>query len=131
MSAVLGVHHVQIYTDDLKKSIAFYQALGGSVSMYDEIQLPNELVHMAMVSLGETNIELSERRGYSPLPGQTFQAIGHVCLLVEGLDEYTERLRLLGYKFESEGVISQTVWGGFRSIFIKGPSAEKIELREA
>jgi len=127
---IAALEHIQIYTVDLSRSIEFYEMLGGIVSMTDGLDLYGKLIKMAMISLGNISLELCERAEYAPISRGILQPFGHICFVVDDLDGFVIKLRKKGVYFETDNVIYQSVWGGFRSIFLRGPSDERIELRQ-
>lgn len=129
MAKILDVGHIQLYTTDLQKSVCFYEALGGKVLQYEDIALGERTIHMAMISLGSTAVELSERSEFVPPDYKTLPCICHYCLTVDDLPAFVEELRGKGIdSFETPGINHMTIWGGISSIFLRGPSNEKIEL---
>ena len=131
MAGIVGIGHIQIYTNDLRKSIAFYETLGGKVSQYEDVHWTNRVIHMARVNLGVISIELSERYEFQQPDYSTLPCICHFCLEVDDLRAYVKTLRLKGIdSFDSYDVYEMDMWGGMTAIELRGPSNEKIELMQ-
>jgi len=131
MAGIVGIGHIQIYTNDLRRSIAFYEALGGKVSQYEDVHWTNRVIHMARVDLGVVSIELSERFEFQMPDYSTLPCICHFCLEVDDLPAYVRALRAKGIdNFDSRDVYEMDMWGGMTAIELRGPSNEKIELMQ-
>ena len=129
MAKIMDVAHIQLYTTDLSKSVAFYEALGGELLQYEDIALGERTIHMAMIRLGSSAVEISERSEFTAPDYKTLPCICHYCVTVDDLPAFVDELRAKGINsFETENINHMTVWGGISSIFLRGPSNEKIEL---
>jgi len=118
-----GLGHIAIYTEDLAKSIAFYQKIGGSL-VY-RCDLPDRC--LALVSFGGIILELLQ---FPEGVTQTEGCIPHFALLVDDVDAAAKELEAAGVdSFETPTTtVMPDVFGGLDNRFFKGPSGERIEL---
>jgi len=94
------IDHVGIAVRSIEESIAFYDALGLEIEGFEEV--PQEGVRVAMISCGESRIELLEAtRDDSPIA--TFIAkrgpgLHHLCLSTNAIGVDDEHLREQGFQ---------------------------------
>jgi len=138
-----GIDHTALSVPDIEKAIAFYgDVLGFEVqmpviplkdmqNMDDLTGLEQAAFKVAMISLGDTKIELFEYE--SPVP-ETMSpdrpvndhGITHICLRVSDLQSEYERLKAAGVPFNSPPIdmgIEQCAYG-------RDPFGNTIEFLE-
>lgn len=122
---VTGIQHVGIPTNEIQKSISFYEGIGFEVVW----QTVNELNNQAVVflRLGNLVMEIYEN-------GQTAMkagAIDHIALNVTDIDSVFESVKKGGYKMLDEKVQYLPFWEyGVKFFTVIGPNGEKIEFCE-
>ena len=126
-----GLAHVALFTKDMETSLAFYERLGGRCYTKAEVQKPTGVNQLAMVRLGDFNLELIQ-----PGDGTVIQPVEgtwpHIALEVERIEEAVQELKEAGIDtFCTEQVnVMPNLFGGIKNIFFFGPNNEKIELLE-
>lgn len=122
---VTGIQHVGIPTNEIKKSISFYEGIGFEVVW----QTVNELNNQAVVflRLGNLVMEIYENGQAAMKAG----AIDHIALDVTDIDSVFESVKKDGYKMLNEKVQYLPFWKyGVKFFTITGPNGEKIEFCE-
>lgn len=122
---VTGIQHVGIPTNEIKKSISFYEGIGFEVVW----QTVNELNNQAVVflRLGNLVMEIYENGQAAMKAG----AIDHIALDVTDIDSVLESVKKDGYKMLDEKVQYLPFWKyGVKFFTITGPNGEKIEFCE-
>jgi lactoylglutathione lyase len=122
---VTGIQHVGIPTNEIKKSISFYEGIGFEVVW----QTVNELNNQAVVflRLGNLVMEIYENGQAAMKAG----AIDHIALDVTDIDSVFESVKKDGYKMLDEKVQYLPFWKyGVKFFTITGPNGEKIEFCE-
>ena len=66
-----GLGHVAVYTQDIEKSIAFYENLGGEVRGRGAVNAPAGEKKLALVLFGGITLELIQSPGAMPMGDQT------------------------------------------------------------
>lgn len=118
--SVTGLQHVGIPSDDLQKSIAFYEALGFT-KIYET---PNGEENVAFMTLGALVIELYGNREVKGKNG----AIDHIALNSTDIDASYAACKELGLTFY-EHITTLPFWAnGIRYFSIAGPCKEIIEV---
>lgn len=124
-SKINGLQHVGIPTNDLKKSISFYEGLG-----FEKIyQVFNEKAgeEVAFLSLGNLTMEIYENHSACMKVG----AIDHIALDVEDIEAVFAEVGEKGYELPEEGIQFLPFWEkGVRFFTIIGPNMEKVEFCE-
>lgn len=131
---IMTLGHIAIYTEDTEKSVKFYEALGGRVSMSGTLNLgggkTKKLTHIKFD--GDTTVELFEPSDKSNAPEYgSAGIIEHFCFNVEDVDRAVEELRRRGidsFKDTEPKDMPEVFGKGYRRIFLIGPSGEQIEL---
>ena len=95
----MKIDHIGIAVKSLTEAVKVYQeAIGLSVSGYDEID--DQGVRVAMLSIGESRIELLEpTRADSPIEkfmSKRGEGIHHIAVRVDNIEEALERLKAAG-----------------------------------
>lgn len=122
---VTGIQHVGIPTNEIHKSISFYEGIGFEVVW----QTVNELNNQAVVflRLGNLVMEIYENGQAAMKAG----AIDHIALDVTDIDSVFESVKKDGYKRLDEKVQYLPFWEyGVKFFTIIGPNGEKIEFCE-
>lgn len=122
----IGFGHAAIYTEDIEKSIAFYENIGGSLQQRGGVNVPEGEKKLALVEFGGFLIELIQ----SPTPMKFGDgSLTHIAVLVDDLDKTISELQAAGTNtFISEKKVLPDTFGGLQNIFFTGPSGEQIEL---
>ena len=124
------IDHIEIVTDKLEPTIAFYtQVLGFTVGRRDRIPQPDSaaVLHVAYLGLGGTTLELIWYDGVPVAPEPAREHLGYRMMALE-VDDMKEALAYL----ESKGI--KASWGpvvrdGYGRAEIEDPNGYRIELR--
>lgn len=122
---ITGVQHIGLPTDDIDRSMEFYNSLGFS-PIYETV---NEAAgeRVAFMSLGNLVMEIYENRRATHRTG----AIDHVALDVHDIDTLFTHVTALGHNAIEGHVCSLPFWEkGVKFFTIQGPDGEKIEFCE-
>ncbi len=142
---VSGVFHAGVSVADLDRSLEFYVgALGLEIDaertateqyLRDMHGLPFTAVRMAFLRVpnSTTQIELLEYQGVPRSPVRALPCEpghGHVCFLVDDIDELATRLRAAGYRARSAAPVEITAGPnrGARAIYFEDPDGHPIEF---
>ena len=137
-----GLHHTNISTPDIDRSIAFYELLGFSVVVRSQwaqgsddldriVGLKDSAVKFALLWTGNTYLEIFEYenpvgRERDPSSRVCDHGITHICLDVTGVDEEYERLTADGMTFNTP---PRTIFG-VRTTYGQDPDGNVVELQE-
>lgn len=126
-----GLAHIAVYTDDIEKSIEFYEdILCFECADRYELNRADGVLKIAFIVMGDVVIELLQ----PPTGTQGMSRNGvcqHIAIQVTGIDEIVESMKELGVEFETaEAGLIPEMFGGSKSIFFAGPSGERLELFE-
>ena len=116
-----GLQHIGLPTNDLEKTVAFYEGLGFSVALRTVNEAAGEQV--AFLQLKELMIEAYQtgRAG----------AVDHIALDVADVDTLFVLLRDGGYELLDDAVRFLPFWArGVRFFTILGPNGEKVEFSQ-
>lgn len=124
----LGIDHVNVLTDDLDATIAFYEAAlelrrgpsPGEAYGYRGAWLHDATGH-PVVHLVWNNPDMAYGEGRSP--GQSTNAVHHIAFTCQGFVAAQERLRALGLDFSVNDGIA-----GLRQIVVADPNAINVEM---
>lgn len=123
------IDHIEIVTDKLEPTIAFYtEVLGFTVGRRDVVQPgAGTVLNIAYLGLGGTTIELMSYEGVSVTPEPAREHLGYRMMAIE-VDNMKEALAYL----DARGITA--VWGPvFRDDYaraeIEDPNGYRIELR--
>lgn len=120
-----GLQHIGLPTNDLEKTVAFYEGLGFTVALRTKNEAANEPV--AFLQLKNIVIETYENKAAAGAPG----AIDHIALDVTDVDAVFELLRAQGCTLLDSGVQFLLFWErGVRFFTILGPNGEKVEFSQ-
>ena len=122
---VTGVQHLGLPTNDIEKTIAFYESLGFTVALRTVNEAVGEQV--AFLQLKNLMIETYQNGCAVGKPG----AIDHVALDVTDVDAVFEALRAGGFALLDSEVQFLPFWErGVRFFTILGPNGEKVEFSQ-
>lgn len=120
---IVGVAHIGLPTNDLKKTIEFYKSLGFEVILETYNEKAKEKV--AFLQIQNYSIESFEN-------GQAVMADGayqHVALDVKDIEEMYKKICENGYEVITDGIEQLPFWdNGVKFFMIKGPNEERIEF---
>lgn len=118
--SVNGLQHIGIPSEDIKKSVSFYEALGFA-KIYETV---NGEENVAFMELGNLVLELY---GDRPIKGET-GAIDHIALNSTDIEASYAVCRELGLTFFDD-LSSLPFWSnGIKYFSVIGPSREIIEI---
>ena len=122
---VNGLQHLGVPTNDIEKTIAFYESLGFEVELRTVNEAANEQV--AFLSLGNVTIETYQNRAAAMKNG----AIDHIALDVDDIEQALLDVQALGYPALEGTVQSLPFWEhGVKFFTISGPDGEKVEFSQ-
>lgn len=122
---ITGVQHIGIPTDNIEKTVEFYQSLGFEIALRTVNESADEKV--AFLQLGNLVIETYENKAATMKAG----AVDHIALDVKEIDKVFEEVRANGYRLLDDAVQSLPFWEhGVKFFTIAGPNEEKIEFCE-
>ncbi|MFA6845985.1 MAG: VOC family protein [Sphaerochaetaceae bacterium] len=121
---ILGLQHIGIPTNDIGKTIDFYESLGFSISY----RTVHKGTSVAFMSLGDLVIETYENHQAMMKNG----AIDHIALNVDDIEKTYEEIVALGYhSIESMKIDGRPFFSkGVRFFTILGPNGEKVEFNQ-
>ena len=120
-----GVQHIGIPTNDIKKTIEFYQKLGFEIAYHTVNQEANEEV--AFMKSGSLVIETYENKMAKLQAG----AIDHVAIDVKNVEKVYELINQLGLNTTQDTIHFLPFWeNGVKFFTIEGPNKEKVEFSQ-
>lgn len=123
--SVTGTQHIGVPTDDMQKTVSFYNSLGFTTIL--ETQNPDSKENVAFLQLKNLVIETWE----TPNAAKKIGAIDHIALDVKEIDALFARLQSAGYELLDSAVQFLPFWEhGVRFFTILGPNQEKLEFCE-
>ena len=118
-----GIQHLGIPTNDIEKTIRFYEQLGFKVAL----KTSNNGEAVAFLQMQNLVIETYENRTAVMRAG----AIDHIALDVKNIDALFELVKTKQFPMLDEQVNSLHFWEyGVQFFTIVGPNKEKIEFCE-
>ncbi len=122
-SYVTGLQHIGIPTNDLEKTLAFYQSLGFET----QYEVRNKGEEVAFLQLKKVMIEAYQNYQGAMAHG----AIDHIALDVTDIEATCAEVGKLGYPILEDGIQSLPFWkNGVRYFTIEGPNKEKVEFSQ-
>lgn len=125
----LKLGHIALRTPDLEASVNFYRLLGASLTQRDRLDKPAGTVHLAMMRLGNFDLELIQpETGHvdGNLPAQNW---AHLAIETADVDALKQALEQAGVNsFLTPACQDMPLYGGIRNINLTGPSGELLEL---
>jgi len=118
--------HAMIRVKDLQKSLDFYQNLLNMTFVKKkrlddcELYYLEDEEHTAQIEL--TFNDDTPENGY-----ENGSAFGHFAFSVKSMDEFTEKLKNLGYEYLYEPYV---IFSGTKIAFVNDPDGNEIELIE-
>lgn len=120
---IVGVAHIGLPTNDLKKTIEFYKSLGFEVILETYNEKAKEKV--AFLQIQNYCIE-SFKNGQAVMADGAYQ---HVALDVRDIEEMYKKICENGYEVITDGIEQLPFWdNGVKFFMIKGPNEERIEF---
>lgn len=120
---VKGLQHIGIPTNNIEKTVAFYQSLG-FVKQYETDNKGEEVVFLA---LAHVVIETYQNHQAAMSHG----AIDHLALDVSDIEKTYAHVQALGYASLEKGIQQLPFWkNGVRYFTIEGPNKEKVEFSQ-
>lgn len=120
---IVGTAHIGLPTNDLKKTIEFYEKLGFEVIMETFNEKAKEKV--AFLQIKNYCIESFEN-GQAVMVDGAYQ---HVALEVENIEETYLKICKDKYEIVTDGIEELPFWeNGVKFFMIKGPNQERIEF---
>ncbi|MBD8931916.1 MAG: VOC family protein [Ruminococcus sp.] len=120
---IVGTAHIGLPTNDLKKTIEFYEKLGFEVIMETFNEKANEKV--AFLQIKNYCIESFEN-GQAAMADGAYQ---HVALDVEDIEEAYTKICEDKHEIITDGIEELPFWeNGVKFFMIKGPNQERIEF---
>lgn len=122
---ITGIQHVGVPTNDIQKSIRFYEELGFEIVWQTGNEQNGECV--VFLQLGNLTMEIYENNQAAMKTG----ALNHIALDVTDIDSIFSMIKDSGYQCLDEHIQSLPFWEhGVRFFTIVGPNKEKIEFCE-
>ena len=120
-----GIQHIGIPTNDIEKTIAFYQKLGFEIALQTANEEANEKV--AFLKLETLVIETYENKAAKMESG----AIDHVAISVKDIEEVYRYIEENQMNTTSDTIHFLPFWdNGVRFFTIEGPNKEKVEFSQ-
>lgn len=120
-----GIQHFGIPTNDIEKTIAFYNGLGFETVLRTTNVEEDEPV--AFLRLKNLVIEAYQNCCAAGVPG----AIDHVAIDVIDIEAVFETVRACGYTMLDDNIQFLPFWTrGVRFFTILGPNSEKVEFSQ-
>ena len=118
---LLGIDHIGIPTDDIKKTMDFYTGLGFNVDLFTTNE--NNGAKVAFMKLNNLVIETYE----SAVGLNKDAAIDHVAIGTSDIEKVFERIKEADYKMLSDEIQCLGYFeNGVRFFAIEGPNFEKV-----
>lgn len=126
---VSGIDHVNILTDDLEKTAAFYEKLLGLTRSENPAVKMGIAGYWMRDAAGNAIVHLVDRlsapgRYDDYRPGELTNGFHHVALRCEGFEETIARLRDMGCEYK----VNDLQHFDLRQIFVADPNAVNLEL---
>lgn len=120
-----GLQHVGIPTNDIEKTISFYETLGFEIALRTVNEAADEKV--AFLKLGNLVIETYENKEATLVSG----SIDHIALDVKDIEKVYEMINAAELNTTNDTVHFLPFWeNGVRFFTIEGPNKEKVEFSQ-
>lgn len=120
-----GIQHIGIPTNDIAKTISFYESIGFEAAMKTFNKEANEAV--AFLKLGDLVIETYENHSAEMCSG----AINHIAINVKSIDDAYNFICQNGLNSTNDEIHYLPFWdNGVKFFTIEGPNKEKIEFSQ-
>jgi catechol 2,3-dioxygenase-like lactoylglutathione lyase family enzyme len=118
---IKGIQHVGIPTNDIKKTVAFWESLG----FKRVLETTNDGNPVCFLKIKDTIIETYENHQGT----MRYGAIDHICLGTDDIEEAFKFVKKLGHPILEGKIITLPFWEkGFRYFTVEGPNKEKVEF---
>ena len=118
-----GVQHIGIPTDNIEKTVLFYEEMGFDKVYETYNKSANQKV--AFLQFGTLMIETYEEENISKADG----VINHISIDCIEIQEAYKIAKTKGYVLLTEGISSLDFWeNGIRYFIIQGPNKERLEF---
>ena len=127
---IIGPAHVAIYTKDIEKSIAFYEALGGVVECRSDRQIPEGVKRLALLNFGGMMLEITQCPFEMPF---SEGVVAHFAVYVDDVEAAAKAIKDSGVETSFVTPQKRTLpdlFGGYHVWLFRGPSGEQIEMME-
>ncbi len=120
-----GVQHIGIPTNDIEKTIEFYQKLGFEIAFQTVNEEANEKV--AFLKLHTLVIETYENKAAAMQAG----AVDHIAIDVKDIEKVYTMINQAGLNSTQDTVHFLPFWeNGVKFFTIEGPNKEKVEFSQ-
>ena len=120
-----GVQHIGIPTNDIEKTIEFYQKLGFEIAFQTVNEEANEKV--AFLKLHTLVIETYENKAAAMQAG----AVDHIAIDVKDIENVYSMLDRAGLNSTQDTIHFLPFWEkGVKFFTIEGPNKEKVEFSQ-
>ena len=120
-----GIQHIGIPTNDIEKTIAFYQELGFEIALQTVNEEANEKV--AFLKLKTLVLETYENKAAKMENG----AIDHIAIDVKDIEEVYQYIEEKQMNTTKDTIHFLPFWdNGVKFFTIEGPNREKIEFSQ-
>ena len=120
-----GVQHIGIPTNDIEKTIEFYQKLGFEIAFQTVNEEANEKV--AFLKLHTLVIETYENKAAAMQAG----AVDHIAIDVKDIEKVYSMIDRAGLNSTQDTVHFLPFWeNGVKFFTIEGPNKEKVEFSQ-
>ncbi len=120
---VTGLQHIGIPTNDLEKTLTFYQSLG----FKKQYETNNKGEEVVFLQLKQVMIETYQNYQGAMAHG----SIDHIALDVSDIEMAYAEVGKLGYPILEDGIQGLPFWkNGVRFFTIEGPNKEKVEFSQ-
>ena len=122
---ITGIQHIGIPTNDIDKTITFYQGLGFEIALTTVNKAANERV--AFMKMNNLIIETYENQRAVMRAG----AIDHIAMDVTDINHVYNEVKAAGYNIVHDSVQFLPFWEyGIKFFTIVGPNEEMLEFSE-
>ncbi len=130
-TAIIGLAHIGIVTEDIEASKTFYRdVLGFTLTNDEALVRETGTTLLAFLEAGDCKIELVQPADRTNVANRPLGQVEHVAMSVRDIDRVAQRLKEKGIAFEAEEPSRLDILGGAKSIFFQGPDGERLELFE-
>lgn len=122
---ITGIQHIGIPTNDIEKTVAFYQGIGFEIVHSTFNVAANEKV--VFLKMKNVMIETYENRRAEMKAG----AVDHIAMDVKNIDLIYNEMKVAGYTMLHDSIQFLPFWEkGIKFFIIVGPNEEKLEFCE-
>lgn len=125
LNYIMGLQHIGIPTNDMEKSILFYEKIGFEIVFQTIIE--NSTIPVSFLKLQNFMIEVYGNNRAIEKAG----AIDHISINVTDIEKVFVQIRLKGLKIINDEIEFLPFFDkGVKFFMIEGPNAEKIEFNQ-